>query len=148
MRFRNGSCTDCGNADTQCECLVTEGAKQEARRQSKVFEFLERINDPTDAFKCFDCYGFCDTFMVHDHVWIKAWPTYREDKMELKSRSSGMGMVVMGRQITAHAALCFTCIEVRLDRHLEMGDFTAVVVNYGIRLGYRMGRAFEVESGG
>ena len=67
-----------------------------------------------DKYKCDDCKGPPDFYMVHDSVWKSATSIWQGN-------------------------LCLRCLEVRLKRKFSMDDFTTAPINNGIRLGYQMG---------
>lgn len=84
------------------------------------------------ALLCFDCAEPAPHYMVHSPVWTEAWPIYSEDRFAYKAATPE------GEK--AFAQLCFSCLEVRLKRSLDITDFTDVLANAGIRKGLAMGR--------
>jgi hypothetical protein len=73
--------------------------------------------------------------MVHDEVWLAAWPTYPEERRALIRANKG----VPGAR--THLLLCFDCLSKRLGRPLRIADFDLdVPINAGIRLGIVLGR--------
>lgn len=66
-------------------------------------------------FKCADCTGVTDDYMVHDSVWSLT---------DLPKKG---------------ALLCLTCLEARLGRPLCADDFTDAFINLPLLFGCRMG---------
>lgn len=87
--------------------------------------------------RCYDCRGWDSCYMVHDEVWAKAWPDYREVRKALVQQY-GSPPVNGLRKDRIFLCLCFGCLEKRLGRPLELGDFKRAPINEPIFFGYRM----------
>lgn len=91
------------------------------------------------AFRCHDCDQPYADYMVLDLVWIQAWPTYYEDKRELRRLYQGTD-----QEFKTALRLCLGCLAVRLGRALRIDDFDPrLPVNEALLLGYRLGRASQ-----
>jgi len=102
---------------------------------------LTSIRDPKARTlfngNCYDC-GKCSCmYMVHDELWQKAWPEYRELRAELVPKYS----------FRIFLCLCLECLEVRIKRPLLISDFTPAPINDGIRIGYTLGKKEQVTNG-
>lgn len=86
-------------------------------------------------FQCRDCRFQAHDYMLHDEVWLQAWPTYEEESAALHKRYPLKRDVRM-----TFLELCFFCVEKRLGRLLTPADFDLrIPVNHNIALGLRMG---------
>lgn len=104
---------------------------------------------------CHDCQCFVDPYMVKDQVWEQAIPDYSRlarylyqkvlDEMGLRSpvevRNLGPEEKKEFRARSYAIQLCFSCLQERLERPLEISDFTEAPINDKIRLGFNMGEA-------
>lgn len=89
---------------------------------------------------CFDC-GFVEaTYMVHDTVWMEAWPSYWEDRTERREHEAAkfgelgeLGepgtydrICDLQLRLETHGRLflCLPCLADRLKRPLRLDDFT------------------------
>jgi len=90
---------------------------------------------------CFDCDSNTTLYSVHDHVWLKAWPDYQEDKARVVTRY-GEYIVDAYEGTKRHPmnclCLCFDCLEKRLGRPLTIDDFDGTRANDGIRFGHSL----------
>lgn len=102
--------------------------------------------------RCFDCERDEVTYMVHDTVWLEAWPTYGSDLEERRKAVSeeacakGLDGDLLIWRIETHGRLflCLGCLELRLGRNLIMGDFTPwedAPCNRLILLGWKLAKA-------
>ena len=92
--------------------------------------------DHLDYFKCHDCKGYPDEYMVKSHTWHEAWPSYTQEKRQL------LRLHPPPHQYRAFLLLCFSCLEKRLKRPLMSSDFDLdLPCNAAVRLGFYMGRA-------
>jgi hypothetical protein len=75
--------------------------------------------------ECYDCGGYVMCYMVHDCVWLLAWPEYDELRVRLNppiiDMSSDQDVIVLN--------LCFDCLQRRLGRKLCIEDFTDCEAN-------------------
>jgi hypothetical protein len=89
---------------------------------------------------CHDCGNLPPEYKVQDHVWLKAWPTYLEDKaLRVQKYKNARG----NERNKLFLVLCLNCLETRLGRLLELEDFVpGQVVNQpffkGVQIGRRM----------
>lgn len=89
--------------------------------------------DRYEVYRCYDCKGANDDYMVKPETWHEAWPSYSELKMKLLRENPS-------NRYRAFLGLCFSCIEKRLDRPLTPEDFDLdLPINRNIALGLRMG---------
>lgn len=89
---------------------------------------------------CHDCGNLPPEYVVHDHVWLKAWPTYPQEKaLRVKKYKNARG----NERNKLFLVLCLNCLEDRLGRSLSFEDFVpSLVVNQpffkGVQIGRRM----------
>lgn len=87
--------------------------------------------------ECFDCRRPTDSYMVHNRVWLTAWPSYGADRRRgLDALVERLGDLTQARREYRGAHLCFNCLERRLGRPLSPKDFDPdLPINRGILLG-------------
>ena len=100
-------------------------------------------------YGCHDCGCWSDDYMVHDEVWLEAWPGYRKARSalhrEARAEADPEGTLrksdpeayrVELRKHQVFLVLCFNCLEERLGRGLRLEDFKErAPINRGIFLG-------------
>ena len=90
------------------------------------------------GFHCYDCSAPPPPYMVLNEVWRTAMPEYSRLKHALRHFEESPDRVEREKR---YVLLCLTCLERRLGRPIEIGDFDLTVpINLGIALGYRLGR--------
>lgn len=67
---------------------------------------------------CEDCNRLAIPYMVHDEVWLAAWPTYYEDRRQRLAQFKGTD-----ERWRAWCLLCLGCLEHRMGRRLKLSDF-------------------------
>jgi hypothetical protein len=72
--------------------------------------------------ECRDCKGAVHGFMVHDWVWLEAWPSYPAEKEALEERFGDWDTRTL-------LLLCVPCLETRLKRTLKTQDIVAISFN-------------------
>ena len=98
----------------------------------------EHINNVDDPFwACWDCKGWSHAYMVHDEIWLKAWPDYPTMRLFLKSVlcTKSHGREAGGEM---RLVLCFECLEKRLGRKLRIVDLTDYPINNLLKKGAAM----------
>lgn len=88
-------------------------------------------------FACVDCGRMCGDYMVHDLVWLEAYPTYPAEKRKLKKLHAS-------KPFMQYLRVCVSCLGKRLGRPLRLSDFTFASVNDVVRAAYRMGVQAQV----
>ncbi len=91
------------------------------------------------GYRCFDCLTTrLNHYMVHDDLWLKAWPTYEADRKLMKTIRC---VLYQGTGGNSHGCfLCFQCLETRIARKLALEDFKDVPINDSIKFGYAIGQ--------
>lgn len=92
-----------------------------SRKRWRILAARKSVRKRQAQGACYDCKGESERYMVHRHVWLKAFPDYRKKRQKKP------------------IYLCFNCVEKRLSRKLNLEDFTDFPINEGLRFGFLMG---------
>lgn len=104
-----------------------------------------------DMWRCFECRGKDDPYMIHNRLWLAAWPTAGNDRSCMRTmmlemfpeRFEPIPNNPRARRpkyrMSPMCILCLPCQETLLGRHLVLTDFQELPINSSILFAHKMG---------